>query len=88
LRLWSSPEESASSSWTSISARSAERGRNWFLVGKPVGALGNPSACLSAKSYDLKAANRKSGEPIGEAPREKHPARQGDWPGNGERPAL
>jgi hypothetical protein len=65
---------------------SAERVRNCFLLGKPVGALGNPSACVSAKSYDLKAANRNCGEPIGEGPREKRPARQGDGPGHGERP--
>jgi hypothetical protein len=59
-----------------------ERVRNRFLLGRPVGALGNQSACVSAKNCDLKAANLKSGKPIGEAPREERPARQGGWQGN------
>src|SRR5262249_25568387 len=61
---------------------SAERVRDCFRVG----ALCNQSACVIAKRYDLKATNRKSGEPIGQAPREKRPARQGDGQGNRERP--
>jgi nucleotidyltransferase/DNA polymerase involved in DNA repair len=63
---------------------SAERVRDRFLLGKPVGVLGNQGACVIAKSYELKAAKMTSGEPIGEAHREKRPARQGDgqWNGN------
>jgi DNA polymerase V len=46
---------------------SAERVRDAFLVGKPVGVLGNQGACVIAKSYELKAAGVKTGEPIWEA---------------------
>jgi nucleotidyltransferase/DNA polymerase involved in DNA repair len=46
---------------------SAERVRNPFLVGKPVGVLGNQGACVIAKSYEMKAAGVKVGEPIWEA---------------------
>ena len=48
---------------------SAERVRNHFLVGKPVGVLGNQGACVIAKSYEMKAAGVKTGEPIWEANR-------------------
>jgi nucleotidyltransferase/DNA polymerase involved in DNA repair len=46
---------------------SAERVRNAFLVGKPVGVLGNQGAFVIAKSYEMKAAGVKTGEPIWEA---------------------
>jgi DNA polymerase V len=46
---------------------SAERVRDSFLVGKPVGVLGNQGACVIAKSYEMKAAGVKTGEPIWEA---------------------
>src|SRR5438874_12814845 len=46
---------------------SAERVRNSFLVGKPVGVLGNQGACVSAKSYEMKAAGVKTGMPIWDA---------------------
>jgi nucleotidyltransferase/DNA polymerase involved in DNA repair len=46
---------------------SAERLRDAFLVGKPVGVLGNQGACVIAKSYELKAAGVKTGDPIWEA---------------------
>lgn len=46
---------------------SAERARDAFLVGKPVGVLGNQGACVIAKSYEMKAAGVKTGEPIWEA---------------------
>ena len=46
---------------------SAERVRNGFLLGKPVGVLGNQGACVIAKSYEMKAAGVKTGEPIWEA---------------------
>src|SRR5215469_16820975 len=46
---------------------SAERVRDTFLVGKPVGVLGNQGACVIAKSYEMKAAGVKTGEPIWEA---------------------
>ena len=46
---------------------SAERVRDAFLVGKPVGVLGNQGACVIAKSYEMKAAGVKTGEPIWEA---------------------
>ncbi len=45
---------------------SAERVRNSFLNGKPVGVLGNQGACVIAKSYELKARGVKTGEPIWE----------------------
>jgi nucleotidyltransferase/DNA polymerase involved in DNA repair len=35
---------------------SAERVRDAFLCGKPVGVLGNQGACVIAKSYEMKAA--------------------------------
>src|SRR3954462_2250347 len=46
---------------------SAERVRNPFLVGKPVGVLGNQGACVIAKSYEMKADGVKTGVPIWEA---------------------
>jgi nucleotidyltransferase/DNA polymerase involved in DNA repair len=46
---------------------SAERVRDPFLCGKPVGVLGNQGACVIAKSYEMKAAGVKTGEPIWEA---------------------
>ena len=46
---------------------SAERVRDSFLMGKPVGVLGNQGACVIAKSYEMKAAGVKTGEPIWEA---------------------
>ncbi len=46
---------------------SAERVRDSFLVGKPVGVLGNQGACVIAKSYEMKAAGVKAGTPIWEA---------------------
>jgi DNA polymerase V len=46
---------------------SAERVRDAFLHNKPVGVLGNQGACVIAKSYEMKAAGVKTGEPIWEA---------------------
>jgi DNA polymerase V len=46
---------------------SAERVRDPFLRDKPVGVLGNQGACVIAKSYEMKAAGVKTGEPIWEA---------------------
>ena len=46
---------------------SAERVRDEFLLEKPVGVLGNQGACVIAKSYEMKAAGVKTGEPIWEA---------------------
>lgn len=46
---------------------SAERVRDSFLEQKPVGVLGNQGACVIAKSYEMKAAGVKTGEPIWEA---------------------
>ncbi|MDR3621471.1 MAG: nucleotidyltransferase [Paludisphaera borealis] len=46
---------------------SAERVRDAFLVGKPVGVLGNQGACVIAKSYEMKAAGVKTADPIWEA---------------------
>src|SRR4051794_17571449 len=46
---------------------SAERVRDSFLEGKPVGVLGNQGACVIAKSYEMKAAGVKTGEPIWDA---------------------
>ena len=46
---------------------SAERVRDGFLKGKPVGVLGNQGACVIAKSYEMKAAGVKTGDPIWEA---------------------
>lgn len=46
---------------------SAERVRDDFLRGKPVGVLGNQGACVIAKSYEMKAAGVVTGEPIWDA---------------------
>src|SRR6185295_7718012 len=46
---------------------SAERVRDAFLLGVPVGVLGNQGACVIAKSYEMKATGVKTGEPIWEA---------------------
>jgi DNA polymerase V len=46
---------------------SAERVRDAFLVGKPVGVLGNQGACVIAKSYEMKAAGVATGMPIWDA---------------------
>ncbi len=51
---------------------SAERVRDPFLLGKQVAVLGNQGACVIAKSYEMKAAGVKTGEPIWEA-KEKCP---------------
>lgn len=48
---------------------SAERVRDCFLLNKPVGVLGNQGACVIAKSYELKAAGVKTGDPIWDAVR-------------------
>lgn len=46
---------------------SAERVRNRFLLGKPVGVLGNQGACVIAKSYEMKSFGVGTGMPIWEA---------------------
>src|SRR5262245_4888287 len=46
---------------------SAERVRDAFLLGKPVGVLGNQGACVIAKSYEMKASGVQTGMPIWEA---------------------
>jgi len=46
---------------------SAERVRDAFLMGKPVGVLGNQGACVIAKSYEMKAAGVGTGMPIWDA---------------------
>lgn len=46
---------------------SAERVRDAFLLGKPVGVLGNQGACVIAKSYEMKKAGVKTGEPTWDA---------------------
>ena len=46
---------------------SAERVRDRFLMNKPVGVLGNQGACVIAKSYEMKAAGVRTGEPIWDA---------------------
>ncbi len=46
---------------------SAERVRDAFLIGKPVGVLGNQGACVIAKSYEMKAAGVATGMPIWDA---------------------
>jgi DNA polymerase V len=46
---------------------SAERVRDDFLLGKPVGVLGNQGACVIAKSYEMKAAGVATGMPIWDA---------------------
>ena len=48
---------------------SAERVRDHFLLGKPVGVLGNQGACVIAKSYEMKATGVKTGTPIWDAVR-------------------
>jgi DNA polymerase V len=45
----------------------AERVRDEFLLGKPVGVLGNQGACVIAKSYEMKAAGVATGMPIWDA---------------------
>lgn len=46
---------------------SAERVRYAHLAGAAVSVLGNQGACVIAKSYEMKAAGVKTGEPIWEA---------------------
>jgi len=46
---------------------SAERARYHHLLGVPVAVIGNQGACVIAKSYEMKAAGVKTGEPIWEA---------------------
>lgn len=46
---------------------SAERVRDPFLLGKPVGVLGNQGACVIAKSYEMKGAGVATGMPIWDA---------------------
>ncbi len=46
---------------------SAERVRDEFLRGKPVGVLGNQGACVIAKSYEMKVAGVSTGMPIWDA---------------------
>jgi DNA polymerase V len=46
---------------------SAERVRDPHLEKKPVAVLGNQGACVIAKSYEMKAAGVKTGEPIWDA---------------------
>ena len=46
---------------------SAERVREPRLRGVPVGVLGNNGACVIAKSYEMKAAGVRTGEPIWDA---------------------
>ncbi len=46
---------------------SAERVRYDYLDRLPVGVLGNQGACVIAKSYEMKAAGVKTGDPIWEA---------------------
>jgi nucleotidyltransferase/DNA polymerase involved in DNA repair len=41
--------------------------RDPFLIGKPVGVLGNQGACVIAKSYEMKAAGVGTGMPIWDA---------------------
>jgi DNA polymerase V len=48
---------------------SAERVRDHFLRGKPVGVLGNQGACVIAKSYEMKRAGVTTGMPIWDAVR-------------------
>jgi nucleotidyltransferase/DNA polymerase involved in DNA repair len=48
---------------------SAERVRDRFLLGKPVGVLGNQGACVIAKSPEMKRAGVLTGMPIWEAAR-------------------
>jgi nucleotidyltransferase/DNA polymerase involved in DNA repair len=37
------------------------------LIGSPVAVLSNQGACVIAKSYEMKAAGVKTGEPIWDA---------------------
>jgi nucleotidyltransferase/DNA polymerase involved in DNA repair len=46
---------------------SAERARDRFLCGKPVGVLGNQGACVIAKSREMKNVGVQTGEPIWDA---------------------
>ena len=46
---------------------SAERVRDAWLIGKPVGVLGNQGACVIAKSYEMKKAGVQTGMPIWDA---------------------
>src|SRR5690242_404225 len=46
---------------------SAERVRDHFLKGKPVGVLGNQGACVIAKSYEMRSAGVTTGMPIWDA---------------------
>jgi DNA polymerase V len=46
---------------------SAERARHHHLLGVPLAVIGNQGACVIAKSYEMKAAGVKTGEPIWEA---------------------
>jgi len=46
---------------------SAERVRDGFLRGKPVGVLGNQGACVIAKSYEMKANGVRTGMAIWDA---------------------
>lgn len=46
---------------------SAERRRRAVLGRLPLGVLGNQGACVIAKSYEMKAAGVKTGEPIWQA---------------------
>ncbi len=46
---------------------SAERVRDPYLRGKPVGVLGNNGACVIARSYEMKKYGVRVGEPIWEA---------------------
>src|SRR5262245_44195738 len=46
---------------------SAERVRHTFLVGKPLGVLGNQGACVIARSYAMSDLGVKVGDPIWEA---------------------
>src|SRR5437660_4936369 len=48
---------------------SAERVRDHFLLGKPVGVLGNQGACVIARSYEMKAAGVAVATPVWEAAR-------------------
>ena len=46
---------------------SAEAVRRPWLVGVPLGVLGNQGACVIARSYSMKRCGVKVGEPIWEA---------------------
>jgi len=53
---------------------SAERVRNAFLLGKPVGVLGNQGAFVIAKSYEMKAAASGPAIPFGRPSSSARPA--------------